>query len=469
MASFSFDLPAKWPTDPRAILGRAWISGGYDNAPVPVRRRFDDRTLELVREDNESGSLSLEWPVRGESRIVATSTLRVRPEPYYLAIELARGAVNRARNLLFALQSASIPMPANLQADLSDVCRAFGRAVLADDPAIRDTHAGVVIEAASLLADRMTAALTAHRLASRLGVTKPLPTLVGCRLSSPLSPAESEDYARCFNAVRIIPKWKQIEKEESNFDWSQLDSLIRWAESAGLAISVGPLADLSAETIPDWILASAGDFPNLAAFFSDFVGTLVARYRDKCRHWELFSGFNHADALGIGEDDRLRLAGRLLETTREVDPQAHWSFGLQQPWGDYLVDSNMRYSPLGFADTLLRGGFEVAALELDLTPGRPPRGSLPRDPLDVLQLLELFEPLNCPFDVTLAAPLAADAAMSLATVETLIASPSVRAVYWDVWSAQQAHSATPGAQLYPASIDRPALGWFREIRANWLR
>ena len=73
MASFSFDLPAKWPTDPREILERAWISGGYDNAPVPVRRRFDDRTLELVRDENESGSLSLEWPVRGEPRIVATA------------------------------------------------------------------------------------------------------------------------------------------------------------------------------------------------------------------------------------------------------------------------------------------------------------------------------------------------------------------------------------------------------------
>ena len=134
--------------------------------------------------------------------------------------------------------------------------------------------------------------------------------------------------------------------------------------------------------------------------------------------------------------------------------------------GIEVVDSEKTYREEKLLD---RTGEGAEELELDLTPGRPPRGSLPRDPLDVLQLLELFEPLNCPFDVTLAAPLAADAAMSLATVETLIASPSVRAVYWDVWSAQQAHSATPGAQLYPASIDRPALGWFREIRANWLR
>ena len=98
MALFSFELPAKWPSDPNAILERAWISGGYDNAPVAVQRRYDDKTLVLMREENESGSLSLPWLVQGESRIVTSSTLRVRPEPYRLVLELARGSVNRARN-----------------------------------------------------------------------------------------------------------------------------------------------------------------------------------------------------------------------------------------------------------------------------------------------------------------------------------------------------------------------------------
>ena len=120
MALFSFDLPAEWPVDSRPILERAWIAG-YENVPVPVRRRFDDRTLALLREENESGSLSLPWPVRDETRIVSTSTLRVRPEPYLLAVELARGCVNRARNLLFALQSAEIPLPPFLHADLKDM------------------------------------------------------------------------------------------------------------------------------------------------------------------------------------------------------------------------------------------------------------------------------------------------------------------------------------------------------------
>jgi len=467
MALFSFELPAIWPSDFRSILDRAWIAGGHDNAPVPVRRSYDEQTLVLMREENESGNLVLPWPVRGETRIISSSTLRVRSEPYRLLIELARGCVNRARNLLFALHSAPIPTPAFLRADLADVSRAFGRAVLTDDAATRDAHAAIVIEAASLLADRMTAALSKYRLETRLTNAKPLPTLFGCRLSAPLAPAESEEYARCFNAVRIVPDWRRIEKDEANFNWGQLDPLIRWAETAGLAISMGPLVDLSPATIPDWITASTGDFPNLAAFFCDFVGTLVARYRDRCRHWQLFSGFNRDDALGLGEDDRLRLAARLLETAREIDPQAHWTFGLEQPWGDYMVDPNLRYAPIGFADTLLRTGFEVSALELDLRPGT--NGSLPRDPLDVLQLLELFDPLNCPIDATLSAPLTGDASMVLATVETLIASPSVRAVYWDSWSAEQPHTALTAANLYPESPEHPAMGWFREVRTRYLR
>ena len=467
MAQFSFELPTQWPSDPRALLERAWIAGGYEGAPVPVRRRYDDRLLVLVRDEDESGHLSVPWSVRGQRRIISTSTLRVRPEPYRLALELARGCVNRARNLFSALTSASIPMPAILESDIAGISRAFGRAALTDDPLVRDAHAFVVIEAASLLADRLTGALTKYRIGARMGAKKPLPTLLGCRLSAPLSPAESEEYARCFNAVRIVPNWKQIEREEANFNWSHLDPLVRWASAAGLAISMGPLVDLSPDTVPDWILASTGDFPNLAAFYTDFAGTLVARYRDRCRNWELFSGFNHRDALGLGEDDRLRLAARLLETAADVDAQASWTFGLRQPFGDYLLDPHLRYSPFGFADTLLRTGFEVSALGLDLTPETG--GGLPRDPLDVLQLLELYDPLNSPLEITFSAPLAGESTMALATVETLIGAPSVRAVFWDSWSAAQSHAAIPETQLYPATLDHPALGWFLEARKGWLR
>ncbi len=256
MALFAFELPAEWPPGAQTGLERAWIAGGYDGVPVPVRRRVDGQTLVLTREENESGSLSMPWPVQGESRIVTTSTLRLRPEPYHLAIELARGSVNRARNLHFALQSAAIPAPPILQADLAEVSRAFGRAALAADPAVRDAHAVVVIEAASRLADRLTGALTRYRIESRLKHKQPLPTLLGCRLSSPLPPEEAEEYARAFNAVRIVPNWKQIEKEEADFNWSQIDPLVRWAQVAGLTVSLGPLVDLSPETTPDWILAS---------------------------------------------------------------------------------------------------------------------------------------------------------------------------------------------------------------------
>lgn len=464
MALFSFELPANWPTDPRAILDRAWISGGYDNAPVAVRRRYDTQTLALLREENESGTLSVPWPIRGETRVVTSSTLRVRPESYSLLLELARGAVNRTRNLHFAMQSAEIPYPPALRADLVEISRAFGRAVMSEDRAICDGHAAIVLEAASLLADRLADALTRYRLLARANNRRPLPTLLGCRLSAPLAPEEADDYGRVFNAVRIVPNWKRIEPHESQFNWSELDPLVHWADAVGLSISIGPLVDLDPGSIPDWLLSSSGDFPNLSAFLSDFVGTLAARYRDRCKNWLLFSGFNHADRLGLDEDDRLRLAARLLETARDIDAQAHWSIGLQQPWGDFLANSELRYSPLAFADTLLRSGFEVAALELDLT-----FGSLPRDPLDTLQLLELFEPLNCPLDVSLAGPVSETEMMPLATVEAMVASPAVRAVYWDAWSVNQPNSRIPTAALSPFSPERPALAWFGELRKNWLR
>ena len=56
---------------------------------------------------------------------------------------------------------------------------------------------------------------------------------------------------------------------------------MEWAASAKIPISMGPLIDLTAGHFPDWLLHWVGDLPNLAAFFSDFLATLIARYKDR--------------------------------------------------------------------------------------------------------------------------------------------------------------------------------------------
>src|SRR5207302_1895206 len=62
-----------------------------------------------------------------------------------------------------------------------------------------------------------------------------------------------------------------------------------------------------------------------------------------------------------------------------------------------------------FADTLIRSGMNLAALDVELVMGPTPRGSYCRDLLETSRLLDLYALLGVPLRVTLGYPSAAGA------------------------------------------------------------
>jgi hypothetical protein len=169
--------------------------------------------------------------------------------------------------------------------------------------------------------------------------------------------------------------------------------------------------------------------------------------------WHVLTGFNHADVLGLTEDERLRLAARVIDAARQADPDGEVIVGLADPWGGYKTNPGMTYSPLVFADTLLRTGLRLSALELDL---RSAPGAARRDLLDVARLVESFAVLGAPLHVNESFPIeaatafrapAADSDTSVALesvnltsigrlhglLSLLVSLPQVRSVTWDQW------------------------------------
>ena len=461
MSSISFEVPADLSADRRADLARGWFAGGYDGSPVASRRTEAGTKFTLKRAQSESGYLCVPWhDAAGRERVVSTATLRPHDAPYPVLVELARGVVNRLRTFVSAMSGGGLPFPAGYTAECDRVVRRFGRLVLGLDT---DTGTAVeVIETAGALADRAAAALNDYRLRVRKEAHGPLVTRLGCRLSRLPPPALAEHFADTLTAVRIVPDWRAIEPNEAAFDWSTLDPLVNWAVGSGLAVSVGPLVDLADGPFPEWLDAWHGDLPNLAAFLSDFVATVVTRYRDQVRSWHVFAGFNHLDAMGLVEDDRLRLAARTLETVHELEPKADCVFSVCQPWGDYLTNEDLTYAPLVFADTLLRAGYQVSGIELELL-AQPPRGCPARDPLDVIRLTEMYDHLGLPLEVAVAT---ADPEV----LRTCVAAPTVRGVYWDSWAATDPCSrASDLALVRPDGTDSDMVAAIRGLRKEWLR
>ena len=215
---------------------------------------------------------------------------------------------------------------------------------------------------------------TRHQEEGKLG------TRLAARLTRPAGHLEAE-CRRSFNAVQLGLVWREIEPAESRYDWAAADAVVAAARGAGMPVTAGPVIDISPGMLPDWAAGWNGDLPTLAAFMCDFLETAIARYKGDVRRWVVCGGFNHADGLGLGDDDRLRLAARLFESASHIDPELDLVLSIAQPWGDYLVNDDQTISPLAFADDLIRTGLRVSAVELELRTGCVPRGSLPRDPL----------------------------------------------------------------------------------------
>lgn len=455
MGQTSFIIPDPISPDARRCLGRARIAGGYDRVPLPAQVKAESKTLTFERDVSESGYLMCPWPTFGYGTpVVLSATLRERAEPYHLLTELARGKLNHVRNQLAEWEAAGLETDPADRDELHQAVLALGKSAL--DPAAREAaeSAEEALAAGHKLGDKFTRQFGEVLLQHRVGETGPPTTRVGARMyRAPTPGAEADAYTAAFNAVRLVPDWRAVEPTEARTNWTDFDAAVDWAEAAGLAVSIGPLVDLTAGPFPDWLDQWAGDLPSLAAFMCDFVETAMTRYRDRVADWLVFAGFNHADGLGLGEDDRLRLGARLLEAARLAAPGGTLTVGLSLAWGDYLADEDMTYSPLVFADTLLRGGLQVGGIELELLCGDGPRVSQPRTLLDVYTLLDLFALLGVPLEIALAAPTGKGAgagcppAWGTDVADLAVAIGQVAAVHWDSWAATDP-ARVPGCALW---------------------
>src|SRR5262249_11943543 len=182
------------------------------------------------------------------------------------------------------------------------------------------------------------------------------------------------------------------------------DAVVDWAGRQGLTVTAGPLIDFSSAQLPAWLWLWERDLPSLATFMCRFVEAAVRRYRGKIRRWQVTAARNCANCLSLSEEDLLQLTWRLGEAARLAVPDTELVVGIAQPWGEYMALADRTHSPFIFADTLIRSGLNLAALDIEMVMGVEPRGSYCRDVLETSRMLDLYALLALPPPVTLAYP-----------------------------------------------------------------
>lgn len=495
MGAMIFQLPAGLNGDLVGELGRACIAGGPDNMPWPTEARVDHGRLILRREVDESGTLVVPWEVAGRGRLMgASATLIERPSPYQLRTELARGKVNQVRSQAFDWQAGGLQVPPDLAEQIQTAAVTFSRAVT-QPPAESNQHAQSVLELGYQTAERLVQTYIEQMFAARHQRQPRLDTFLGCSLgAAALAPEPAEALLQVGNSVNLELAWSEVEAEEGVYQWEVYDELLEWARGHQLSLSAGPLIDFSSFRLPAWLWLWERDLPNLASFMGSYVAAAVKRYGRHIRTWQLCAASNCATVLGLGEDELLWLTARLVEAARQVDPKLELSVGIAQPWGEYMAVEDRTHSPFIFADTLVRSGLNLAALDLECVMGVGPRGSYCRDLLETSRLLDLYSLLGVPLRVRLGYP-SARAADPLADPDLqgaaghwhegatpavqadwaaafgglAVCKPSVKSVVWCNHSDAAPHQFPHCGLLDAHGRAKPALQRLRDLRENHLR
>lgn len=406
MGTMSFQLPASLPTDATGELKRTCMAGGPDNMPWPTDLRFQPGQLIVSRVVDESGYLAVPWSINGRGLMMGTSaTLIERARPYNLLVELARGKVNQVRCQASEWRAGGLTLSPELEQRIRDTSLAFAQTVAGVPPAQAGQQAQKALDAAYQTAKQLVSAYVAQVFQIRHQRQAQLDSRLACRLSKSVPPSNlAAHLTSAFNSVCVPFSWGQIENEEATYRWEESDALVDWASKQQLEVSAGPLIDFSSAQLPAWLWVWERDLPAMASFMCKFVESAVRRYRSRIRRWQLTAASNCANLLSLSEDDLLGLTYRLTEAARQVDPSLELVVGIAQPWGEYLALSERAHSPFIFADTLIRSGLNLSALNIELVMGVTPRGSYCRDLLEISRLLDLYALLGLPLRTTLGYP-----------------------------------------------------------------
>ena len=471
---------------------QAYLSG-LDRIPWQVQTRVEGRELTLQRAVSDSATLHIPWDVPGFGRLVlSTASLLERDEPYQLPLELARGKIGQIRNQLSEWQGIGLQVPGAVSAKLDEATGALAQAAVTRDgvaPAasLAEEALRLGLEAAQMLAG----CYTEQAIAVRRRVNGKLASGLGGDLGvALLDDNTAAQFLQTFNTASIPICWREVESAEGSYLWTITDTQVEWCHTHGLRTYGGPLVQLDRRSVPDWLYVWEGEFEDVLSFVSEYVQAAVTRYRGRIDVWQCAGRLTSSDVLSLSEEESLRLAARVVELIRSLDPDTPVVISFDQPWAEYLNRRELDFPPLNFADALVRAGLGLSGLMLEMNVGFYPGGTLSRDLLDFSRQLDYWSVLGLPLHVGLCVPSSAhddplarrrvrlapeswtpklQQAWIMQYVPLVLAKPYVQGVIWNQLRDCEPHEFPHGGLFDLRRHPKPALRTLASIRQAHLK
>lgn len=389
---------------PEGALERAYLAG-MEGIPWQSRNQWTQppttgqAQFVIERALNDSGNFYIPWyvPDRGEITL-STASLMERAEPYHLPLELARGTVNRLRNQAADWEFMGLELPPDFNGEMRRIAATFSEAATCGADVQRAATLSLeTIQLALATMDRLTAAFSQQATSARQANSPTLPTFLAIRLDGrTLSNGEMSELVATFNSAMIAVNWRDIELSAGKFSWAEFDQQLEACRNQGLRIIGGPLLQLDKHHTPDWLHIWADDFDQLQASVTQYVRAVVERYRGKVHVWNCSGRMNLEGVVKLNEEQRLRLVVSVIDEVQRFDPRTPYIITFDQPWAEYLANADHDFSPLHFADSLVRAELGLAGIGLEMNFGYWPCGCQPRDLLEIGRLLDRWNMLGLP-------------------------------------------------------------------------
>ena len=483
MGVFKFRVPDYWQLEPRHARTIHLI--GLDGVPRPCSVKQNGQVLSISRNLNESAKTYIAYPFEKFGELtICTGTLLESDKTYDLGVELARGTLNRLRNQTSIWQEGGLEIPTIVHELTANAIAELGAAIIGGDTEENGFRSRQSLE---------FAIQAIYELCEQFG-----DNISEFRVTQTGIPS----FWQAVTVNNPVPTAQQLEP----FDLIQpQDVSLAHSEDNQQRTIIGPILDSSPRSKFSFEPES---YEQGRDELLGKLDQLLAEMPDSASLIHAACNLNGIGQRNLSYRQQLQLTSEILGRIENSDSDVPAMVSFDYPWAERLAWSVGGIHPMQIAEDLTRNGARISFIGLDINLDYWPGGSIARDPLQWIDLIDAWCQFGMPLVLCLRIPKLCGDELQNADTETkqpaeprvsrasraskcnqiadnmtdiqrwrlakvilkiAVARPGVHGVIWRQWSDAEDERYPFGGLVDAKGNSKQVLAWLSEFKKETLK
>ena len=399
MGQYRFSIPDSSRFSMDSLMASQIV--GLEGIPWPGKAILHEGILHVTRNNSVSGRLLVRWQTaRFGDLALLTGTLPESETAYAMELEITRGCLNRLRNQIAIWLEGGLPICEEIQDRLHILVEQFAEALFSVNDRVKQTRiCEIIIDEAVELMFEVTDEFSRQIAAFQESHPDSVPVFAGTFIDE----AAAASLPAPVLALAAQKTGQPTATEPP--DLTLTSQAMEWADEPGEhpVRIVGPLLPFDNPQLPHW-LAEDTSFEKRLELAKRMCRTLGDKFGRHRKILHVVSGISGVGHQHFNYPQQLQMTLEMLEAYEQKAPNQSMLISFDQPWGERLSMSTGGTPAMEIADSLISRGARIAALGLEFNLDYWPHGSLIRDPLQWVDLIDRWSQLGYPLVIYLSAP-----------------------------------------------------------------